>query len=500
MLRRSALTVSAIVAGALVLSACTSSTSPDPSASGSVDADASVGIRLALPPGNLDVRQTGGVTLDQILIDNVYEGLVSRTPEGEIVPNLATDFEVSADGLTYTFTLTEGVTFHDGQELTPADVVWSLQTRKDTAEFSDSERLAGVTDITAEGQVITLTLGTPDTSLLWNLTGRAGLIFKKDDKVDYKIAANGTGPFSLGVWKQGDSVTLLRNEDYWGEKAKVAEVAFVIIGDNQAAMNAAAAGEIDIITGFDANMTANIEESGDFSVQVGSATDKSVLAMNPTAGKLADKRVRQAIRMAIDHDSIIAAQASGQTLFGPIPQPDPGYEDLSSVISHDVAGAKALLAEAGAENLELTLTIPSEYGTTLPQILVSDLAEAGINLTVEPVDFGTWITDVYSNKDYELSVVNHAEPRDFENWANPEYYFLYDNPEVQRLYAESLAQTDQAASDALLAEAARLVSEDHAADWLYNWSSVVAVATNVTGVPSDNVNSRLDLAELAKTE
>ena len=159
MLRRTALAATALLAaGALLLTACTGGSSPDPTTTPEADPDASAIIRLVLEPGNLDIRETAGAALDQILVDNIYQGLVSRTPEQDIVPALAEDWEVSEDGLTYTFTLREGVTFHDGQELTPQDVVWSLQTRKDTPEWRDSARLANVASITAEGQEITLTL------------------------------------------------------------------------------------------------------------------------------------------------------------------------------------------------------------------------------------------------------------------------------------------------------------------------------------------------------
>lgn len=502
MFRRTSLAVAALLtAAALALSGCTGAAEPGPStAAGKPDPEASVSIRLVLEPGNLDIRQTAGVALDQILIDNVYQGLVARTADAEIVPSLASEYDVSEDGLTYTFVLREGVTFQDGQELTPADVVWSLQTRKSTPAWSDADRLARVAAIAADGQTITLTLSEPDSSLLWNLTGRAGIVLKKDDTVAYETAANGTGPFTMSAWKQGDSITLTRNDEYWGEAPKVAEAVFSFVPDPQAALNAALAGEIDVLTGFDATLTDQITESGDFVVESGTATDKSVLAMNSTSGPLADKRVREAIRLAIDHDAIVEAIGAGQTLYGPIPQTDPGYEDLSDVVSYDPDAARSLLADAGVSNLDLTLTIPSAYGTVLPQILVSNLHEVGITLKVDSVDFGTWISDVYTNKDYQLSVVNHAEPRDFEHWANPDYYFTYDNPDVQDLYAQSLSATDEADAAALLAEAARIVSEDMAADWLYNWASTVAVATNVSGMPVDNVNSRIDLSQIAKSD
>jgi peptide/nickel transport system substrate-binding protein len=503
MLRRTALAASALlVSSALLLAACSGGTTDAPTATGEPDPDASAVIRLVLEPSNLDIRQTSGAALDQILIDNIYEGLVRRTPEQEIEPSLATDWTVSPDGLTYTFDLREGVTFHDGQPLTPQDVVWSLTTRRDTPAFSDSDRLANVSTITAEGQTITLTLSAPDSTLLWNLTGRAGIILKEADTVDYKTAENGTGPFVLDDWRQGDSISFARNDEYWGDEAQVGEVVFDYIPDPQAALNAALAGEVDVVTGFDANLEEQIEADGAFELVLGESTDKGTLAFNQTSGPLADKRVRQAIRQAIDHDAFAEAVASGQTLYGPIPSLDPGYEDLSDIAPYDPEAAKELLKEAGAEDLTLTLTIPSFYSTSVPiaQILVSDLNEVGITLEVDSVDFSTWLNDVYVNKDYELSYVLHTEARDFENWANPDYYFTYDNPQVQSLYQESVAATDPEEAADLLAQAARIVSEDAAADWILNGASVVAVGAGITGMPSINVNERLNVSQLAKSD
>jgi peptide/nickel transport system substrate-binding protein len=502
MLRRTALAATALLASAaLLLTACTGGGSTSASGTGTPNPNASAVIRLVLEPGNLDIRQTAGSALDQILIDNIYQGLVARTPKQDIVPALASAWTVSSDGLTYAFTLREGVKFHDGQDLTPQDVVWSLTTRKNTPAFSDSARLANVTSIKAEGQTITLTLSQPDSSLLWNLTGRAGLIFKEGDKVDYKTKENGTGPFTLKEWVQGDHITFNRNEAYWGDKAKVKEVVFDYIPDNQAALNAALAGEVDVVTGFDANLKKQIEANGDFTLELGKSTDKGTLAMNQTAGSpLADKRVRQAIRQAIDHQAIVKALASGQTMYGPIPALDPGYEDLSSVAPFDPAAAKKLLAQAGVKNLTLTLKIPNFYGTTIPQILVSNLNDVGITLKVDSIDFSTWLNDVFINHDYQLSFVLHTEAHDFENWANPKYYFTYDNPKVQELYTQSLAATDPATAADLLKQAAKIVSEDAAADWLYNGASVVAVGRGIGGMPITNVNERLNVTELTKSD
>jgi len=500
MLRRTTLAASALLAaGALLLTSCVGPAA-DPGASAAPDPDASVTIRLVSAPNNLDIRETAGAALDQILIDNIYQGLVSRTEDQEIVPALASEYEVSPDGLTYTFQIREGVTFHDGQQLTPQDVVWSLTQVKDNPAYRDSSRLARVASITAEGQTVTLTLSEPDSTLLWNLTGRAGLVFKQDDTVDRRSDANGTGPFTLSSWRQGDSITFERNAAYWGDPAQVAEVVFSYVPETQAAINGALAGEIDVVTGFDANLASELEADDAFEVIIGESTDKATLAMNSTSGPLADIRVRQALRQAIDKEAIVEALGAGETMYGPIPALDPGYEDLSEVAPYDPDAAEELLAEAGAEDLELTLTLPSFYGSTVPQILVSNLRDVGVTLNVKPVEMPAWLNDVYTNKDYELSFVLHTEARDFENWADPDYYFTFNDPEVQRLYAESIATTDAEDAAELLSEAARIVAEDHAADWLYNGASVVAVAAEVSGMPSTNVNERLNLAQLAKSQ
>ncbi len=130
-------------------------------------------------------------------------------------------------------------------------------------------------------------------------------------------------------------------------------------------------------------------------------------------------------------------------------------------------------------------------------MLKSQLADVGITLKVQRVDFATWLDQVFTKKDFQLSMVDHVEARDFGNWANPDYYFGYDNPEVQRLYAESIAATSQTEKEQALRKAARIVSEDAAGEWLYTATEITAVRKGVTGFPVDGGNSRLDLAGLA---
>jgi len=488
--------ISALAAAAVILSACSgSSPGPVETSGGEPDPDATLTVGLVLEPDNLDIRRTSGAALEQVLVDNIYEGLVSRAQDNTIEPRLASDYQISSDGLTYTFTLNEGVTFHDGTALTSADVVASYEEVRTDESLQGNTEFAGIASITApDAATVVITLAERNQNFLFSLTGPAGLVFKSGDDTDLKTGENGTGPFTLQKWNKGSTLTFARYDEYWGDPAGVAEVVFEYIPDFTAGVNAALDGSLDVLTAVDPNLAPQLEDSGEFVMTKGRTTDKATLAFNNAKAPLDDVRVREALRLGIDHEGLIEAVGAGQPLYGPIPELDPGYEDLSDIAPYDPAKAKELLAEAGQEDLELTLTIPSFYGTTVPQVLVSDFAKIGVTLEVDSVEFPTWLEDVYTNKDYELSFVLHVEPRDFANFADPDYYFGYDNPEVQRLYAQALGETDPEDSAKYLAEAARLVSEDHPVDWLYTGETITALRPTVSGFPEDSINSRIDLA------
>lgn len=498
MSRRTALATSALLlTSVLALASCTGGTSPAPTNGvGTPDPDATLTVRLALEPKNLDIRHTSGAALDQALVDNVYQGLLTRDADNQIVGSLASDWQISPDGLTYTFTLNSGVTFQDGTALTANDVVTSLTTARDDTTIINGADLKGVTGITApDDSTVVITLAAPDANFLFALTGRAGLVFKSGDTTDLQTAANGTGPFTVSDWNQGDSLVLARNDAYWGEKAGVAEVVLDYIPDQSAASNAATAGDVDVVTEVDPEFREQIEGTGNFTVETGDTTDKGTLAFNNQRAPFTDARVREALRMAIDHAALIDAIGGvGKPLYGPIPPLDPGYEDLSDLVTYDPDKAKDLLAEAGESDLEATLTIPSVYTSTIPTFLVSAFNDIGVTLKVDSVEFNTWLTDVYTNKDYDLSFVRHVEARDFGNWANPNYYFGYNNAEVQSLYAQAEASTDPDQTATLLAQAARIVSQDNAADWLFLSTPLTAVGTNVSGFPQNSLNVRMPLA------
>jgi peptide/nickel transport system substrate-binding protein len=269
-------------------------------------------------------------------------------------------------------------------------------------------------------------------------------------------------------------------------------------------VNAMANGDLDVETAVDATLEGQLQGASGITLHTGKTTDKYTLAFNDREAPFTDVRVRRAIRMAIDSKAIIKAiGGAGVEQGGPIPALDPGYQDLTSIDAYDPASARELLKASGHEQLTMTLTYANVYPTAIGDVLQSELAKVGITLKVQRVDFATWLSQVFqepkngAKRDFDLSMVNHTEARDFGNWANPSYYFGYDNPEVQRLYAASLATTDQTEKDADLAKAAKIVSEDAAAEWLYTATTTTAVRDGVTGFPFDSTTTRLDLADLA---
>ena len=464
-----------------------------------------VTVGLKLSPVSLDIRQQSGAALEQILDGNVYEGLVSRDSNNKVQPSVAKSWDISKDGKTYTFHLNDKMNFSNGHKLDSADVVWSINQLIEK-QYLDSDAIESVSKVEAvDADTVKMTLSEPDSNLLWNLTGRPGLVFDKDAKYDAKTQAVGSGPYTVEFFDPGNKIVLKANAKYWGtaHKAQTNKVIVRFFSDDNAAVNALKSGDVDVLSPVNATLAKGLDKSK-YQVSAASGSDKFVLAFNCTNPKLEDKRVRQAIRYAIDHKEIIASRGNvDQTLGGPIPSVDPGYEDLTGLYPYNPSKAKKLLGEAGYsadKPLKLTLTYANTYGPELGNQLKSQLVKVGINLNINYVEFSTWLQDVHANGDYELSLVDHAESHDFYSWTNPEYYFHYNSKKVQELYAKSLASTDSATSEKYLKQAARIVSEDAPADWLFGYRVTVARDKNLHGFPGKLTQILLPLWQVYKTK
>lgn len=465
----------------------------------------SVAIGIKLAPVSLDIRNQSGSALEQLLIGNVYEALVSRNSNNEVEPGLAKSWTISNDGLTYTFKLNEHMNFSNGDTLDATDVAWSINQLK-AKQYYNSDQVENLKQASApDATTVKLTLSRPDANMLWYLSGRPGLVFDKDARYDAKTTAVGSGPYVVKSFDSSSKLVLQANPKYWGSahKARTTTVTVRFLPDDNAALNALTSGDVQVLSPVNANMTGKLKSSGKYTVKATEGSDKFVLTFNCTGAKTADKRVRQAIRYAINHKEIIASRGGvDATLGGPIPSVDPGYEDLTGLYPYNPAKAKSLMQQAGYSTnhpLKLTLTYANVYGSELGEQLRSQLSRIGIDLNVNTVEFSTWLQDVHTNGDYDLSLVDHAESHDFYKWTQPDYYYHYDNAQVQALYAKALAATDEQDSAQYLKQAARIVSEDAPADWLFAYRVSVAQAKGVTGFPSRLTQSVLPLWKVAYT-
>ena len=464
-----------------------------------------VTIGLKLAPPSLDIRRQSGSAIEQVLIGNVYEGLVSRDSDNAVQPGLAKSWDISTDGTTYTFHLNRNMTFSNGDVLDADDVAWSINQLKEK-QYYNANQVESLSKAEAlDANTVRITLSSPDSNLLWYLTGRPGLVFDKDATYNAKTQAVGSGPYTVESFDSASKMVLKANPKYWGTAHKPATQHVVIdfITDDNAAVNALKSGDVDVLSPVNATLAKSLD-TNTYHVSASDGSDKFVLAFNCANKKLADKRVRQAIRYGINHKEIIASRGGADTaLGGPIPSVDPGYEDLTGLYPHDEAKAKQLMREAGystSKPLKLTLTYANTYGTELGDQLKSQLAKIGITLKINYVEFSTWLQDVHANGDYELSLVDHAESHDFYKWTTPEYYYHYDNRNVQALYAKALAATDEKESDEYLKQAAKTVSEDAPADWLFGYRVTVAYNKGVKGFPDKLSQTVLPLWQISKAE
>ncbi|KJE20739.1 ABC-type dipeptide transport system, periplasmic component [Frankia torreyi] len=468
------------------------------STGGRANPDATVTIGAVLEPTSLDITRTSGVAPGQILLGNVYEGLVKRDQKGVVSPALATSYKISPDGRTYTFTLADNAAFQDGAAVRAADVVSSLT--KVIAPNSTNPHASDLASISAvaspDPHTVVLTLKERDSGLLFNLTGPAGVVVR-EGATGLDGHPDGTGPFRFDSWRRGDSITLVRNDAYRGPKAKVARVVFRYLTAPNAQNNAVRTGQVDVGVISDNDLVEAYRGNPKFLIAEGTTTDKFTLAFNQDRGPLADARVRHAIRQGIDKDGLIKVLGAGTRIGSPVPPLDPWYEDLTSIDRYDPASARRLLAQAGhGGGLRLGLTIPNIYPQSIGDYVASQLREIGVTVDLRRVEFPAWLTGVYTKHDYDLSIVDHAEARDLAFYVKPGYYFGDRSPQASDLAKAGATAASDADRDTALRALARRYSEDAIADWLLLGKARQVARVGVTGYPTDNVSATYDLSKI----
>lgn len=488
----------ATVVLALLASACSAGSSV------SVPADpGAISIGFTAEPANLDFTRTDGAAIPQALLYNVYEGLVKLDADGRIVPSLAREWTVSEDRKAYDFRLHPNVTFSNGQPFTAQDVKFSIERVKTAWTISLKSKM----DVVDRVDVVDPTharviLKRPSNNWLFDMTTRVGAMFSPSGVADLANTPVGTGPYVFATRKRGDSIVLRANPSYWGRRPTYTTVYLKYYRDPTALNNALLSNGIDVISAITTpDSIGQIESDTRFTVLQGTTNSEVTLSFNNARAPLTDKRIRQALTYAIDRRAVMATVVANRgTLIGSmVPPTDPWYEDLTGVYPHDPVRARALLAEAGQQNLRLRLRVANlPYAVNAAQVVASQLADVGVTVSIEPLDFpAVWLKQVFTDHDFDMSIIQHVEARDMVTFGNPKYYWGYDSPKVRELLTQADTGTPQRQIDAMR-EIARTITDDAAADWLFLFPNLVAAKTKVTGLARNQVSESFDLTGLGR--
>ncbi|TQN38092.1 peptide/nickel transport system substrate-binding protein [Blastococcus colisei] len=479
-------------AGALALTACGGG-GESVDTGGGGGGDNVLTAAVAAQPDQFDPHVTSAYPSFQVL-ENVYDTLVVPNAEDlTMEPSLATDWEVSDDGLTWTFNLREDVTFHDGSEFDAADVVYSYNRIIDE-ELNNAYRFSTVESVEAvDPQTVEITVSQPTPNLPALIGAFKGMSILPEgaaEEYDLTTEAVGTGPFTLES-SDASSTELAAYEDYWGGAPSIDGVEFRYITEPAAALTALENGEVQWTDNIPPQQIESL--AGDDAVEL--ATTPSVdywyMSMNYAREPFGNPLVRQAIATAIDRGAVTEAARFGaaQPNQTAIPEDSFYYYDYAP-FEPSVEEATALLQQAGVQTpITMGLMVTDEFPETVTaaQVIASQLEPIGIDVDVQTVDFATWL-DRQAQGDFDaflLGWLGNIDPFDYYHaqhiTGGSSNYQGYSNPEVDRLLNEAATETDEDARKELYDQAAKLIVDDVSYLYLYNPDVVQAWVPGLEG-------------------
>ena len=458
-------------------------------------------IGMQLEPPILDPTANPAAAISEVLYGNVYEGLVQFAADGSVLPKLALSWDISPDGLTYIFHLRDGVRFHDGTAFDAAAAKYSLD--RVLAPGSVNPQRSRLRAIRAVEVVDPLTLkvllAQRSGGLLQSLAFGSAVMVSPKSAADNALTPVGTGPFRFLRWRRGDSITLERNPEFRGPQPRLTQVTFKFITDPTAAFAALMAGDVDAFSNYPAPESfAQFAADPRFQVFNGTSEMETVLGLNERAAPLNNLSVRRAISYALDRRAIIdgAMYGYGTPIGSHFPPHNPAYLDLTGVYPHDLAKARELLSAAGyPDGFSLTLKLPPpSYARRSGEIVAAQLAQIGVRVRIENLEWAQWLDQVYTRHDFDMSIVGHAEPLDYDIYGRDDYYFGYSNPEFKALLAALDDSVEPAKRKELLQEIQRKLSEDAVNGFLFQYPRLDVWDAHLHGVSFDNPLGVVDVS------
>lgn len=439
-------------------------------------------LAMTLEPPGLDPTAGAASAIAEIVQYNIFETLTKIGADGRVSPLLAESWEVSPDLKTFTFRLRPGVKFQNGEPFDAAAVKYSFERAAGDKSTNKDKRLFASMAFVGTPDPLTVVVGlkTIEPDFLFLIGQATAAIVEPKSAAGNATLPVGTGPYKLEHWAKGASITLTKWDGYRNAPAvKLKRVTFRFISDPAAQMAALLSGDVDAFPRVAAARSLRqFRADRRFQVILAGSRAKTIVAINNRKKPLDDVRVRRAIAAAIDRKAIIEAAADG---FGvPIGShyvPGAlGYVDTTAVNPFNPDKARALLKEAGVSlPLELTLKLPpTPYARQGGEAVAAQLAQVGIQARIENVEWAQWLSGVYTNKQYDLTIISHVEPFDLGNFAKPGYYWGYESPAFNKLYEQIANAPREAERARLLGDAQRLIAQDAVAAWLYQpvWITV----------------------------
>lgn len=448
-----------------------------------------VTICMALEPPILDPTAGAAQAIKEVTYANIFEGLIGIDRDGKLVPRLAESWTVTPDALTYAFVLRKGATFHDGKGLTSADVKFTFERAvapdSKNAQKWIFEPIAGIE--TPDAQTVIVKLKHAAANFLFGLGLGDAVIVSQATAATNATNPVGTGPYKYERWNRGDRLILTRNEAWWGGKAAIQTATFRFISDPQAQLAGIRSGDCDALSNLAAQEAVEqLKKDSRLTVVIGRTEGKTILAINNAKPPFNDVRVRRALSYAIDRKLVIEGAVSGYAVpIGSHFSPNhPAYIDLTGTYPYDPAKARALLAEAGfPQGFSTTLRLPPPaYARRSGEIVAAMLAEVGVKVSIEPLEFPQWLERVFRNKDYDLSIISHTEPLDINIYTRPDYYFQYRSEAFNALVTKAETATDEATRNAAYAEAQKKLAEDAVNVFLFILPKITVTRAGLTGM------------------
>ena len=502
--RSLALAVPSLIAIA-ALTACAGGQSAAPSAgsagAGSADPDAVITIGSENEPTSLDQIFGGSSGVTEAFTGNVYEGLFRITDDAEVEPLLAATTDVSEDGLDYTFTL-QDAEFHSGDPVTAQDVKYSLDRFISEQSIAARKRqLSVIESVTAvDDSTVAVRLKSPSISFTYNL----GYVWIVNDAAgDLTAAEDGSGPYTLTDYRKGDSISLEPFDGYWGDAPANGGVVYQYYADPTALDNALLTGAVDLVTGQSTpDALPQFSDENSFTIIEGTSTTKNLLAFNDRVAPFDNVSVRKAIYSAIDREKLLDSiwDGRGELVGSMVPPSEPWYIDLVDENPYDPELAESLLAEAGyADGFSFTIDTPdSGVQSTVAEFLKSELAKVGITVDIRIITDDEWYKKVYTEHDFQATLQTHVNDRDINFYANPDFYWGYDNADVQTWLAEAEAAGSTDEQTELVKKANQKIAEDAASAWLYLEPQLRISTAQITGVPQNGLNSLFYVSGIEK--